>query len=703
MLKTVVEQIEALAKEPGFIYTLALVLMRDLFILPDEIADIDPHQHLNIQELTFLSGLLVKNLIDFTIPTEGESSRRFARIYQLFEELHGEYYERFREHLADAVGNPQSTETHRESYRRIFGAGFNVAEAIFYSASGAYDFQYAEFAADKYQNDAKWISEHIGVDVETMARIARELKDLHERKYNNRADMPLRDFSQLCKKGLSIFCFEEDDLQQFEPRAVEAFLKAFSIAPGAANAKLELPGQFNELHSRPLIRLSDGRYFRPVGFNIFEAIYESPFYWMITDRSYAATASLNRGKYAESATAELLSSVFGDKNVYRDVEVREKKGKAITDIDVLAVVGNKAVIAQVKSKRLTKLSKLGDDQTLVSDFERAVQESYDQALLCRKAIITGENKLFLNGDELRLKETIDDAYVLCVTVDDYPAVTHQVDVYLRKDLPDPYPAALSIFDLDVISFYLTDPFEFAYYLRQRTTLSHYFKADSEMVLLGRHLKQKLFKNGNADMEILDGSYARLIDANFQVLRGSVPHTHAADKLRSRWKNGEFQKLIDQVKSVEDPKSIDVLFLLYDLAGDGADDLIKLVRLTKRKAMVDQRAHDARVLFRGMSMGVTVLAEPNSAATLRLKLPSLAKIAKYKSKVDVWLGLGSIATSDNLVDAMVFAKSEWKPDPNLDQLAGKLRGELRRPLGQKIGRNERCPCDSGKKYKYCHGK
>jgi SEC-C motif len=702
-LKTVVEQIEALAKEPGFIYTLCLVLMRDLFIQPDEIADIDPRQHLNIQELTFLSGLLVKHLIEFTIPTEDESSRRFDRIYELFEELHGEYHKRFMEDLADAVGNPQSTETHRESYRRILGAGINVAEAIFYSASGAYDFQYVEFAADKYQNDAKWITEHIGLDVETMARIARELKDLHERKFNNRADMLLGDFSQLCKKGLSIFCFDEDDLKQFEPHAVEAFLNAFSITPGAANAKLELPGHFNELHSRPLIRLSDGRYFRPVGFNIFEAIYESPFYWMNTDRSYAATASLNRGRYAESATARLLRSVFGDKNVYLDLEVREKKGKAITDIDVLAVVGNKAVIAQVKSKRLTELSKLGDDETLVSDFGRAVQESYDQALLCRKAIITGGNKLFLNGDELRLKDTIDDAYVLCVTVDDYPAVTHQVDVYLRKELSDPYPIALSIFDLDIITFYLTDPFEFAYYLRQRTTLSDYFKADSEMVLLGRHLKQKLFKNGNADMELLDGSYGRLIDANFQVLRGSVPRTHAADKLRSRWKNDEFQKLIGQAKSVEDPKSTDVLFLLYDLAGDGADDLIKLVKLTKRKAMVDQRAHDARVLFRGVSMGVTVLAEPNSAKTLRLKLPSLAKIAKYKSKADVWLALGSIATSDNLVDAMVFAKSEWKPDPKLDQLADKLRGELRGPLGQKIGRKERCPCNSGKNFKDCHGK
>ena len=50
----------------------------------------------------------------------------------------------------------------------------NVAEAIFYSASGAYDFQYAKFAVDKYRNDAEWIGKNVGVNVETMAKIARE-------------------------------------------------------------------------------------------------------------------------------------------------------------------------------------------------------------------------------------------------------------------------------------------------------------------------------------------------------------------------------------------------------------------------------------------------------------------------------------------------------------------------------------------------
>jgi hypothetical protein len=701
-LKTVVERIEALTREPGFIYTLALILMRDLFLSPEDIADINPREHLNIQEITFLVGLFVKAGIDFTLPTEDESSRRFENVYQLFEELHRKYHEPFLKHLANNVKNGLVNETREENYRRIFGSGLIATEPIFYSASGAYDFQYLKFAIDKYRDDAAWIEQHIGVDISDMAKIARELKSLHELKFNGLASKPPTDFAAMCRAGLSVFCFEGRDLQQFGA-AAEQFLRVFSLAPGTVNAKLQLPGQYNELQSKPIVRLPDGRYFLPIGFSLSEAIYEGPFYWMNADPLYSVTALLNRGRFAESTTAELLRKVFGGNNVYTDVEVRGRKGHTITDIDVLALVGNKAVIAQVKSKRLTELAKLGDEKRLMADFELAVQDAYDQGLLGRKALIDRKNKLFANGIELHPTEAIDEAYILCVTVDYYPAVTHQVDVYLNKASSDPFPVALSIFDLDVIAFYLPDPFEFAYYLRQRTALSDYFKADSEMTLLGRHLKNKLFKSGDAHFEILDGSFGQLIDANFQVERGAVPRTSAADKLHSQWQNAEFARLVDQAKSSGDPRFTDVVFFLYDLAGKGADELIELLKLTKRKAATDHRSHDARLLFSGIRSGITILAEPSSPAALRRKLLPLANIAKYKSRADVWLALGCAATSSNLVDVIAFAKFEWTPDAELEELAGHLRGKMMSPSGKKIGRNEPCPCDSGKKFKHCHGR
>ncbi len=701
-LDKVIRRIKLLTEEPGFIYTLALVLLRDLFMTPEDIADINPHEHLNFQEITFLTGLLLKGKIDLTVPTEGDSARRFEEVYRLFHELHKSYHEAFLQELGDLAQHGQRTETREENYRRIFGAGTMVAESIFYAGSGAYDFQYLEFAVQKYRHDATWIQNHNRVDVSEVGRIARELKALHERKFNSLVNSKPSGFSELCKVGLDVFCFDERDLQKFGD-ASEPFLNAFSITPGEANAHLEVPGQYNELQSKPIIRLEDGRHFLPIGFSLSEAIYETPFYWMNRDESYAATALLNRGRFAENATAELMKRVFGPENVYCDVEVREKKGHVVTDIDVLTVVGNKAIVGQVKAKRLTELAKRGDEAKLLADFKAAVQDAYVQGLRCRKALLDKKNKLFINGKEIHLGESIDDAYLMCVTVDHYPAVMHQVSVYLKKEAADPFPVAVSIFDLDVLTFYLSDPFEFAYYLRQRIVLSDYFKADSEMALLGYHLKQKLFRSREAAFEVLDGSYAQLVDANFQVMRGTVPHTPAADRLRTQWKNDEFQELVNQMKLAPEPGFTDAVFFLYDLAGEGADKAIELLKLTKRKAAADNRSHDARLPFLEEHAGITVLCEPTSREALRRKLPYLSQVAKYKSRADVWLALGCVSTSSNLVDDVAFLKHRWEADPELEKLAAHLQGRLITFPGQKIGRNAPCPCGGGKKFKHCHGR
>jgi len=251
ILKTIVDKIEALTQESGFIYTLALILMRDLFMRPEDIADTNPREHLNIQELTFLAGLLSKHPINFIVPTENESSNRFEATYQLFEELHNKYNESFLDQLAHMVKAPRQAETPEQNYRRVFGRGLTVAEAIFYSATGAYDFQYLEFAADKYRNDAVWIANHIGLSIDDMSMIARELKALHERKFNDLTSRRPREFSEMCTSALSVFCFDENDLQRFAPGMVRSFLKTFSLVPGSVNAKLQLPGQFNEFQPAP--------------------------------------------------------------------------------------------------------------------------------------------------------------------------------------------------------------------------------------------------------------------------------------------------------------------------------------------------------------------------------------------------------------------------------------------------------------------
>ena len=311
---------------------------------------------------------------------------------------------------------------------------------------------------------------------------------------------------------------------------------------------------------------------------------------MLEDDRYNEIGLSNRGNATEEIAFDLLKQVFGTGNVYRGVNVWKGKN-LVTDIDVLAVGGNKAIVVQAKSKKLTVSSRRGEGGSLRRDFQDGVQQAYKQALFSRNALLERGTSLTVGqGQSIRLEDAIDDAYLICVTGDHYPAVMTHLNVYLQKTDSDPYPLAMSIFDLDILSFYLSDPFDLLYYLRQRSNYATNFIADSEMALLGYHLSQKLFPPKEADLCRISPEYAQLIDANFQVARGDHPHTEAADRLFHQWKNEAFDQLVNDVKTVGHPQRSDILFFLFDLAGVETDKLFKAFEQRKNGTLRDRQIH-----------------------------------------------------------------------------------------------------------------
>ena len=260
---------------------------------------------------------------------------------------------------------------------------------------------------------------------------------------------------------------------------------------------------------------------------------------MIEDAQYRDTSLSNRGDATESVAHDMLVPIFGCKWVFKGVKIR-KGNTDITDIDVLAVSGKKAVIAQCKSKKLTIDARRGDGSTLQNDFTKAVQDAYDQAITSRGALIDGGYSLSgADGTAISLPDKIDEVYILCVTGDHYPAVIAQARTYLKRQGENPHPILLSIFDLDLISFYLEDKYEFLYYLRQRSAHASHFLADSEISLLGFHLRHKLYPDENYNVIGVDSGYGQLVDADFLASRGGWPRSEPSDRLFHTWKNEAF--------------------------------------------------------------------------------------------------------------------------------------------------------------------
>ena len=445
--------------------------------------------------------------------------------------------------------------------------------------------------------------------------------------------------------------------------------------------------------------------FLPISFNLAQSIYESPFYWMQEDKEYNRRASDNRGHFAENAAADILRRVFGKQNVYQTIKVMKSKSETLSDIDVLAVAGNKAVIIQAKSKKLTTLAKTGNIEQIKKDFKAAIQDAYQQGLICRKSILDKSNDLIdKDGNLIKLNEGIDEAYLICLTSDNYPAVTHQVNLFLKKQKDDPYPIAINIFDLEILSDYLQDPFHFLYYLRQRMELMEYFRADNEMSYLGWHLKKKLFRQKEYDYTAILSDFAQLIDANYPVLRGYQVKTKASEKILPSWSNAKFQEIEKKIKETKEPGFTDALFLLYDLAGKGADDLIDWIDKTKKRSLDDGKPHSFSIPIDEGKSGITFVSQKNNIVSLQNNLLQYSVARKYRSKANIWLGLGSIATSAKIIDAVVFNKDPWAYNEDEEKLAKQMlkKGDLRTINGNKIGRNDPCFCGSGKKFKKCCG-
>lgn len=491
-IEIIIKDLKNLISSKGYIYALCMILFEDFHINPEKIQEINLRKRLSLKEASLLLGFLIQNQINFTPPDSWQDLIQMKqKTYELMEELHQSFMIPFVEKLQKSLEKGHEKKDFRKEQKEFFGKGDMLTEPIFYSGTGVYDFQYLDFLERKYKYDKNWLSEIKNFDIEQTKNIAIQIKNILQekskkvrlygikerlpqiiediKKKNLNEDwekykkelLPMMELYQYVelffedatdKKNLSTEEIGEGEWKSFYKGLIElfvirksdidsdinidTFLNNFSISiKKGLNSQFKTIGNYNLINSHPVIKLDEEKYFVPITFLLFEAIYESPFYWMIKNKEYEDQAGKNRGRAGEEITYELLLKVFGDNKTFKSVKIATKKGKGDTDIDVLCILGSKALCVQVKSKKLTTLSKTGNDEQLQKDFQGAVQDAYKQGLVSRHKIIE-KNAKFIdkNGNEIKLSEEIDEAYIMGITTENYPSLTHQVHVMLDKKM-----------------------------------------------------------------------------------------------------------------------------------------------------------------------------------------------------------------------------------------------------------------------------
>ena len=353
----------------------------------------------------------------------------------------------------------------------------------------------------------------------------------------------------------------------------------------------------------------------------------------------------------------MLKKAFG-KQCWQGVILQKGKNE-ITDIDVLCIIGSKAICVQVKSKKLSENSKIREYEALTNDFERSVVASYKQAVKC-KTYLKDPNVKYYQKDEQKVKSPIElptqgvtDIYLMCVLCGEYDGLAHHVDYLFKTYEQTSLPLICSIFDLHLLTEYLNNPYDFTYYVKQRIETWNFFKFTNEISILGYHLKNNLHHLQGYNVALIDDDYARMIDKDYMpYLYGLKDKLDLSLKWRSDFMN-QFCSLL------QDPKFINVLFFIYDFSTDTFKQFEEKVRESIKKSSANHSMAATSMTFDEPSVGLTVCAASDEYKIEDLNLYSEGIANKYLKefnyRFNTWYILGISSSKAHVYFLNVLSK------------------------------------------------
>jgi hypothetical protein len=489
---------------------------------------------------------------------------------------------------------------------------------------------------------------------------------------------------------------------------VDSFFRAFLFA--GDNAGFREVGDFNEVSAWPLLPTDRGTVLLFSHYAIYEALYESPFFWMLEDKPYRPTAAKNRGAFTEQFAARRLVAVFGREHVYTNVNLH--RGKDIVgEADVLVIYGDRLIIVQAKAKKLTIEARKGNDNQLKKDFTAAIQDSYDQGWTCANEMLAGGCRLVDdNENEIRLPSTIKEVFLFSLVSEHYPALAFQASQSLKFQTTDVIrpPFVMDVFLLDTLSEMLRTPLRFLSYVKLRVAVANKLMSGHELTVLGYHLKQNLWLDEEHDLVMLEDSIAQDLDAAMLVRRDNLPGNDTPEGILTKMRGTRYESLIKEIEDRADPATLELGFHLLSMDEEACRNVHLALETITRKTQLDGNRHDVTLASSTPPCGVTFHCNPTPSSEAISVLEAHCAKRKYQLRAAQWFGVS--VSPNGQIQFGITLDSPWMASEEMDRLTADMKpaAPVRKVLPQytqggahiKLGRNEPCYCGSGRKYKKC---
>lgn len=703
--------LETLCTSPGYIHALAFLSWENNFISyrgsglkPDDLSRMHRPDRLLRTEISLLTGLMVKQAINTELPAPKIMQDYIDETKKRLEELHNAIIFPMVSHI---IGLELNTKIDNP-----FSQGKILREPIFYSAESAYSFQYRDFAENRYYHDKDWFEINMGFLPAHIKSINDSISEIQLSKMERlRAEFKIGEIQSLTLLRPLIFTIEElIEKTHYPYDIIKAIVSAFSLKTIPCNSAFLEIGSFNEINACPIIHISDTEYLLLQGYSLAESSYESPFFWMGKDKGYSERAKENRGLFTENFSHRRLCSVFGEHRVYENVTIMDGKNRK-GEIDVLVVFADRAIILQAKSKKLTFAARSGDDIALRTDFQKAVQDAYDQGFKCAEFLADKTYELIdKNSKPIEVRRDFAEVFVVCVVAENYPALALQAEQFLvwntHGTIKPPY--VIDVFLLDVLCEFLVQPYQFLNYLHRRLHYINKINSSNEWAVLAYHIRHNLWVEENIDFLYIDDGVAVDLDASMTVRREGISGRRTPEGILTKFKGTIFEQIVEQIGEREQDRLLDLIYFLLALSESAVKEINKALRLLLDKTSRDGQTHDFSIEMG--AAGITFHSTKFVSEAISERFIGHCQLAKYRKKADRWFGLILSPSDKSLVRKCLSLNFPWKKSDQMDSALKYLPKKNHRTvsaalqrdkaLSKKPGRNESCRCGSGKKYKKC---
>lgn len=471
------------------------------------------------------------------------------------------------------------------------------------------------------------------------------------------------------------------------------------------------------IHDRPFIEL-DGRYYCFDYYSLMDNFYRAIQRAILTDDcGYEARWTKAQQEASEALVADIFAKLLPGCVCYRNNYYGPRKSRS--ENDLLVIYSDVIISVEVKAGQFTAAPPLTDFDTHVRQYKTLIEKSgsqsqrmldYLRANPCNAPIYDASN-----GEKARIDNRgATELFAISVTVENVNTFAAKADKLAFLNLPEGV-ISIAIDDLMTYADYFDSPLEFLHFLKQRKLAAQNRKLalNDELDHLGMYIHHNCYvmeaDDIPEDARLVVEGYREELDRYFALRR--------YDSISIEKPKPEMPQIIaDIIELLEKGDSsnkVDASYYVLDLSTEGRDEFASSIEKIRSRQMATH--NQVSVSFGGNGSGVIAtlfVSEPNvsnpySLEMMRTQAASLLFALKEPQHALIVLYYdGQMRLTGYHFERLVPDMFDDEETRHL-KVEGETLLQFRvdnhtRQFG-KIGRNELCPCGSGRKYKKCHGR